>query len=184
MAQPDVIARALARTRSSSAGDSVTSDEIREFLQKRVAGFALLGAVLFGLFFVWRSVTVAVETWMLGKPSDWGSVLGISSQGMLFAVIWLICRGKRRSLRFPGLATHLYHFERHEAGESRNERLLTETLQTGRVRSVRRVRDEVEREIVTDFLMGSNFFRVADPAGEPIVYFGRPTVCPNPFARL
>ena len=43
---------------------------------------------------------------------------------------------QRRSLRFAGLATHLYHFERHEAGESRNERLLTETLQTGRVRSV------------------------------------------------
>jgi glycosyltransferase involved in cell wall biosynthesis len=43
---------------------------------------------------------------------------------------------QRRSLRFAGLATHLYHFERHEAGESRNEGLLAETLQTGRVRSV------------------------------------------------
>ena len=43
---------------------------------------------------------------------------------------------QRRSLRFAGLATHLYHLERHEAGESRNEGLLADTLQTGRVRSV------------------------------------------------
>jgi glycosyltransferase involved in cell wall biosynthesis len=42
---------------------------------------------------------------------------------------------QRRSLRFAGLATHLYHPERHEAGESPNEGLLSETLATGRVRS-------------------------------------------------
>jgi hypothetical protein len=55
---------------------------------------------------------------------------------------------------------------------------------TARVGSVRRFREEAERKIVTDFLMGSNFFRVANPAAEPIVYYGRPAVCPNPFARL
>ncbi len=42
---------------------------------------------------------------------------------------------QRRSLRFAGLATHLYHRERHEAGESPNERLLAETLASDRVRS-------------------------------------------------
>jgi glycosyltransferase involved in cell wall biosynthesis len=43
---------------------------------------------------------------------------------------------QRRSLRFAGLATHLHHLERHQAGASRNEALLAETLETGRVRSV------------------------------------------------
>lgn len=34
----------------------------------------------------------------------------------------------RRSLRFAGLATHLYHHERHEDGASRNDALLAEHL--------------------------------------------------------
>ncbi|HEY0504756.1 MAG TPA: glycosyltransferase family 2 protein [Lysobacter sp.] len=42
---------------------------------------------------------------------------------------------KRRSLRFAGLATHLYHPERHEEGASPNDGLLAETRATGRVRS-------------------------------------------------
>lgn len=42
---------------------------------------------------------------------------------------------KRRSLRFAGLATHLYHPERHEEGASPNDALLAETRATGRVRS-------------------------------------------------
>lgn len=44
---------------------------------------------------------------------------------------------QRRSLRFAALATHLYHPERHEAGESPNEALLTDTRETRRIRSVR-----------------------------------------------
>ncbi len=42
---------------------------------------------------------------------------------------------ERRSLRFAGLATHLYHPERHEEGASPNDGLLAETRATGRVRS-------------------------------------------------
>jgi glycosyltransferase involved in cell wall biosynthesis len=42
---------------------------------------------------------------------------------------------KRRSLRFAGLATHLYHRERHEEGASPNDGLLADTRATGRVRS-------------------------------------------------
>jgi len=41
----------------------------------------------------------------------------------------------RRSLRFAGLATHLYHPERHESGESRNDALLADTRASGRIRS-------------------------------------------------
>ncbi|MFC3815244.1 glycosyltransferase family 2 protein [Lysobacter sp. GCM10012299] len=42
---------------------------------------------------------------------------------------------ERRSLRFAGLATHLYHPERHEEGASPNDGLLAETRASGRVRS-------------------------------------------------
>lgn len=42
---------------------------------------------------------------------------------------------QRRSLRFAGLATHLYHQERHQEGESPNDALLADTRATGRVRS-------------------------------------------------
>ena len=42
---------------------------------------------------------------------------------------------KRRSLRFAGLATHLYHPERHEEGASPNDGLLADTRATSRVRS-------------------------------------------------
>ncbi len=100
MAQLDVIARALSRTRESSSSDSVTSDELGAFLQRRVAGFALLGAALFGLLLVWRTVTVLVETLVQGMPADWGSILGIAVQMLLFLGIWLLCRGRARSLRY------------------------------------------------------------------------------------
>ncbi|MGO4221243.1 glycosyltransferase family 2 protein [Lysobacter sp. TAF61] len=43
---------------------------------------------------------------------------------------------ERRSLRFAGLATHLYHPERHEEGASPNDGLLAETRASGRIRSV------------------------------------------------
>jgi eukaryotic-like serine/threonine-protein kinase len=97
--QLDVIARALSRTRESSSGDSITSDDIRAFLQVRVAGFALLGAMLFGLFLVWRLVTILVETLVQDKPADWGS-LAMGSEVLLFLAVWLLCRQRPRSLRF------------------------------------------------------------------------------------
>ena len=96
----DVIARALSRSRESSSGDSITSDDIRAFLQRRVVGFALLCAALFAIIFVWRAATVLVETRLEGKPADWGSVIGIGFELCLFVVIWLLCRGRPRSLRF------------------------------------------------------------------------------------
>lgn len=44
---------------------------------------------------------------------------------------------QRRTLRFSGLAAHLYHQERHEAGQSPNDPLLAEARASGRVRSSR-----------------------------------------------
>lgn len=42
---------------------------------------------------------------------------------------------ERRSLRFAGLATHLYHRERHDDGDSPNDALLAEARASGRVRA-------------------------------------------------
>lgn len=44
---------------------------------------------------------------------------------------------QRRSLRFAGLATHLYHPERHEEGASPNDALLADTRATRRIRAER-----------------------------------------------
>lgn len=39
----------------------------------------------------------------------------------------------------------------------------------------------LERHVLTEFLIGSNFFRVPDPKRETIVYSGRAVACINPF---
>lgn len=54
----------------------------------------------------------------------------------------------------------------------------------GRVRPLRRQLAQLERQVLSEFLLGSNFFRVADPARETIVHSGRFPACDNPFARF
>lgn len=39
-----------------------------------------------------------------------------------------------------------------------------------------------ERLVLSEFLLGSNFFRAQNPTGETITYFGRSPACGNPFA--
>jgi hypothetical protein len=39
----------------------------------------------------------------------------------------------------------------------------------------------LERYVLTEYLTGSNFFRVADPRREKIAYNGPQVVCTNPF---
>lgn len=40
----------------------------------------------------------------------------------------------------------------------------------------------LERHVLTEYLIGSNFFRVPDPKRETIVYSGTALACRNPFA--
>jgi hypothetical protein len=44
--------------------------------------------------------------------------------------------------------------------------------------------EKLERRVLTEYLLGSNFFRVADPSRETIVYHGLARVCTNPFVDL
>lgn len=41
-----------------------------------------------------------------------------------------------------------------------------------------------DREFLTRFLLGSNFFNVADPTKEEVIFVGVPPACGNPFARF
>ncbi len=44
--------------------------------------------------------------------------------------------------------------------------------------------ESLERLVLTEFLVGSNFFRVGDPKSHTIVYSGKIPACGNPFATL
>jgi hypothetical protein len=53
-----------------------------------------------------------------------------------------------------------------------------------RIAPARERLEDVERLILTEFLMGSNFFRVADPKLQKIIYSGKISACGNPFATF
>jgi hypothetical protein len=53
---------------------------------------------------------------------------------------------------------------------------------TRHVSKVDRRVDQLERRVVTEYLMGTNFFRVPDPRQETIFYSDAMLACGNPFA--
>lgn len=55
---------------------------------------------------------------------------------------------------------------------------------TSRVPKAREGLVGLERRVLTEYLIGSNFFRVRDPKRELIVYSGSLTACANPFATF
>ena len=55
---------------------------------------------------------------------------------------------------------------------------------TARIPKVRHGLDKLERRVLTEFLLGSNFFRVPNPKQETIVYYGPAIACANPFVWL
>jgi hypothetical protein len=55
---------------------------------------------------------------------------------------------------------------------------------TARIPKVRNGLDKLERRVLTEFLLGSNFFRVPDPKQETIVYYGPAIACGNPFVTF
>lgn len=50
-----------------------------------------------------------------------------------------------------------------------------------RITKAREGLEGVERHVLTEYLIGSNFFRVPDPTAETIVYNGAIIACRNPF---
>jgi hypothetical protein len=54
---------------------------------------------------------------------------------------------------------------------------------TRRIHRVEQGVEITERQVLTNFLIGSNFFRVSEPERETIVYYGGIPACSNPFVR-
>jgi serine/threonine-protein kinase len=97
--QLDVIARALSRTKASGPGEEHTSDEVRAFLQKRTAGFALLVGCVFGMFLVWRTGMVLFEKLALHRSPDLEALPALAAEVGFFLGVSLWCRGRPRSMR-------------------------------------------------------------------------------------
>jgi hypothetical protein len=53
-----------------------------------------------------------------------------------------------------------------------------------RIPKVRNGLDRLERRVLTEFLLGSNFFRIPNPKQETIVYYGPAIACGNPFVSF
>lgn len=53
-----------------------------------------------------------------------------------------------------------------------------------RIPKVRNGLDKLERRVLTEFLLGSNFFRIPNPKHETIVYYGPAIACGNPFVSF
>jgi len=101
VAKIDVMARAMSaasRSAAYSADEGAhTSDDVRAFVQRRVAGFALLVSVVFVLFFTWRVLAV-----LLAREQQEGTGYLIFQAGAIAVTAsgWLLLRGRPRSLTF------------------------------------------------------------------------------------
>jgi eukaryotic-like serine/threonine-protein kinase len=94
----ELSAIAQAAPPSGSAGStsgSQTREENRAFMQRRVAAFGLMMTLLYGLFLVYRIVSVLVDEHEPPPTSLPWQALAFAS----FGVVWLVCRGRPRSLR-------------------------------------------------------------------------------------
>jgi serine/threonine-protein kinase len=84
---------------AGSAG-SATREETRAFMQRRVAGLGLLITLLFGAFLAYRVVAVLVSE-LAGRNDPPPTALPWQALAFsAFAAMWLLCRGRPRSLRF------------------------------------------------------------------------------------
>jgi serine/threonine protein kinase len=80
----------------SEGPDARSREESRGFLQKRVARFGLMLALIFGMFFVWRVLSA-----LSGDDSPSFAFLPWQALSVAaFAATWLLCRGRARSVRF------------------------------------------------------------------------------------
>ncbi|HEX7114010.1 MAG TPA: hypothetical protein VF193_02665 [Steroidobacter sp.] len=55
---------------------------------------------------------------------------------------------------------------------------------TARVPKLRNGLETLERKVLTEYLLGSDFFRLRDPKREPVTWSGPALACSNPFARF
>ncbi len=82
--------------RSGQFTHTHSREEVRAFLQQRVASFGLMFACLFGIFLCWRTFSVVVQ----GDRSSIAFLPWQVASVAVFASMWLLCRGGARPYIF------------------------------------------------------------------------------------
>jgi hypothetical protein len=127
-------------------------------------------------------------------------LLGAAGAFMLGAVAWLPLKNYRASWieqvvrdNLPGIDVDpdsLQTFVKYMLGHERLQpALVRATIFADRfvpwlpahISKAREGLEGVERHVLTEYLIGSNFFRIPDPKRETIVYNGAVIACRNPF---
>ncbi len=102
MAKIEALAQAMSSASRSAAyragnRDQQTSDDVRAFVQRRVAGFALLISAVFALFFIWRLLAFLLAR----EQQETSAYLYFQAAAIAITVVcWLLLRGRPRSLAF------------------------------------------------------------------------------------
>ena len=102
MAKIEALAQAMSAASHSAAyraglRDQQTSDDVRAFVQRRVASFALLISAVFALFFTWRLSAVLLA------PAEQEATAYLFFQAAAITTtlsVWLLLRSRPRSLAF------------------------------------------------------------------------------------
>ena len=98
MPQADVIVRGMSQAAHASSGETPASEEIRAFLQRRVASFALLLTGVFSVFLVWRVLVTVLDSATRAPSSAY--LVPQAGSVAVFLAMWLLLRGPPRSMRF------------------------------------------------------------------------------------
>jgi hypothetical protein len=94
-------------------------------------------------------------------------------------------------VRIPDSTVHDFTIDalhgRHDSFEPKAKLLASVMRVTGYENAAKVLRKKpefvgFEREFITRFLLGSNYFELHDATKEDVTYFGQPTNCSNPFA--
>jgi serine/threonine-protein kinase len=102
VAKIEALAQAMSAASDSAAyraglRDQQTSDDVRAFVQRRVAGFALLISAVFALFFTWRLLAALLAP----EQQEAIAYLFFQAAGIATTMsVWLLLRGRARSLAF------------------------------------------------------------------------------------
>jgi serine/threonine-protein kinase len=84
---------AQSRSVRTHSFDTRTRDEMRALLQRRLGGFGLMFAGIFGIFFVWRLASA-----LFGDDSPSQAFLPWQALTVAtFSALWIVCRGPLRS---------------------------------------------------------------------------------------
>ncbi|MET0659175.1 MAG: hypothetical protein ABW110_13570 [Steroidobacteraceae bacterium] len=118
---------------------------------------------------------------------QWGSRFAASKARWIEAAVRKNLPGV--ALDEPSLARFIATVESSSMIDSRSQALAVFVARgapwiTQRIPRVQRALETRERQVLTKYLLGSNFFQVGDPRRELIVWSGTPVACGSPWASV